>query len=176
MSERAGGRASGRAGGRRRGWRRRKTRPSRRQSHPEKSATILRGGVWEERNADLAKGGAGREDRVGGTSIPAGSARRPAGLGLREGRGEAGGRACVGGRARSAPPRSPLAPLRLDRRRGDRRSQARRCRHLERLGAWRLCSLRPSRCASGWAGERTESRPRGAPCPEAPGRAAVCGG
>lgn len=108
-NERASGRASERAGGRaQEGLAETKDPAVAETESPGEERHHLEGGVWEERNADLAKGGAGREDRVGGTSIPAGSARRPAGLGLREGRGEAGGRACVRGRQGALGP-APVA-------------------------------------------------------------------
>lgn len=171
--------ASGRAGGRRRGWRRRKARPSRRESHPERSATILRGGVTGRESRISRK--AARDGRTGWAGRVSRQAARAALRGEgseRRGEERRGGRARVRGR-QGAPGPAPVAArsLRLgQRRRGDRGSQARRCRHLERLGARKHCSLRPSRCASGWTGERTESRPCGAASPEAPGRAAVYSG
>lgn len=70
----------------------------------------LEGRCDGQRVADLAKGGAGREDRVGGTSIPAGCARRPAGRGLREERrgGRARARAWEAESARPRPCRRSL--------------------------------------------------------------------
>lgn len=105
---------SERAGGRRRGWRRRKARPSRREREresPGEERHHLEGRCEGQRVADLAKGGAGREDRVGGTSIPAGCARRPEGRGLREERrgGRARARAWAAGSARPRPCRRSLS-------------------------------------------------------------------
>lgn len=135
-------------------------------SHPQRSATIL-GETHGSRERS-----AGREDWVGGPSIPTGSARRPAGRGLREERRDARrGRACVGGRQAAAPPRSqlrealpPLPPppssaslaARGPVGRGDglglRGSQPGVVAILrqgwERLGAFRPCSFHPAPCSS----------------------------